>query len=288
MEQGKVEPVVNYFPGHMSKALGRIKETVRVADAALLVLDSRAPLASFPAGLEKILGEKPRILLLSKRDLADPKRTKDFMALFQNKGYQAFDADLTDPKETRLLKARLDGIRTSRDNRFLRLKLPLPPVKCLVLGIPNVGKSTAINALGGRNRAVAENVPGKTRKTTLFRATGRLWLFDTPGILEPDVHDRQSMVELALLGSVKDDVLPHDYLGEKLLDFLRRSYPDAFAKRYGIPLPPSDGQAYLDLAKKRRFLTGEGKPDVERALRCLLGEFKDGALGGITLDEAKP
>uniref|UniRef100_A0A8C5IJ93 Uncharacterized protein n=1 Tax=Junco hyemalis TaxID=40217 RepID=A0A8C5IJ93_JUNHY len=211
MEPIEKEPAINYFPGHMNKALYQIKDTVHNADAAILILDSRAPLASFPYGLEKIIGDKPKVILLSKRDLADPIKTKEFIEYFNNK-----------------------------DNKFIKLNLPLPPVKCLVLGIPN------------------------TRKTTMFRATPRIWLYDTPGILEPNVHDRDSMIKLALLGSVKDDILPHDYLAKKLLEMLSKLYPDAFEKRYGIPQSLNPTQALIDLADKRGFILSKDRPDIDR------------------------
>lgn len=287
MENKEKEPAINYFPGHMNKALYKIKDTVHNCDAAILILDSRAPLSSFPFGLEKIIGDKPKVIILSKNDLADPIKTKTFIKNFRDKGYLAFDANLKNTKEAKAIKDNLAKIRTKRDDKFLKLKLPLPPVKCLVLGIPNVGKSTIINVLGGRNRAATENIPGKTKNTTLFRATERLWLYDTPGILEPNVHDRDSMIKLALLGSVKDDILPHDYLGKKLLEMLREKYPNAFRERYGIEQDENTDQALLDLAQKRGFLLSKGTYDTQRALHCILQEFKDGKMGGLTLDEPR-
>lgn len=287
MAQTDKEPVINYFPGHMNKALGKIKETVKVADAAIIIVDSRAPLSSFPDGLEKIIGDKPRVIILNKTDLSDPQKTSKFISYYKEKGYSCFATNLKNPKEAKAVEKQLGSIRTSRDNRFLKLGLPLPVVKCLVLGIPNVGKSTIINVLGGKNRAATENIPGKTRKTTLFKATDRLWLFDTPGILEPNVHDRNSMIKLALIGSVKDDVLPHHYLGEKLLEMLATQYPNAFKNRYGIEQSTNIDQALIDIALKRGFLLQSSKPDTERALHCLLQEFKDGTFGGLTLDEPR-
>lgn len=287
MENSEKEPVINYFPGHMNKALYKIKDTVHSCDAAIIVLDSRAPLASFPFGLEKIIGNKPKVIILNKKDMADPNKTSQFIKFFKEKGYLTFDTNLKNPKEAKIIKDNLANIRTSRDNKFLKLKLPLPPVKCLVLGIPNVGKSTIINVLGGRNRAATENVPGKTKNTTLFRASERLWLYDTPGILEPNVHDRDSMIKLALLGSVKDDILPHDYLGKKLLEMLEEKYPQAFKDRYGIDQADNPDQTLLDLAQKRGFLLSKGSYDTQRALHCILQEFKDGKIGGLTLDEPR-
>lgn len=287
MENEKKEPVINYFPGHMNKALGKIKETVHNVEAVIIVLDSRAPLSSFPYGLDELTKDKQKLVLLSKRDLADNNKTKEFLYYFQKRNVMVFDADLRNKAEIKNIRQKLSEIKTPRDRKFESLKLPLPPIKCMVLGIPNVGKSTIINALGEKNRAATENVPGKTRKTTLFKATKRLWIFDTPGILEPDIHDRDSMVKLALLGSVKDDILPHDYLVQKLLSFLKENYPTVYASRYQIEQDPDPDKALADLAAKRNFLLPNGKLDVPRAVHCLLQEFKDGKLGGITLDEPR-
>lgn len=285
MSDNEYSQGINYFPGHMAKALKRIKETVSAADAAILVVDSRAPWSSFPAGLEKLVANKAKVVLFSKPDLADPKRTAEFMDFYRSMGYQAFEADLKNPSATKTIKKALEQIRTPKDQKFLKLGFNLPPVKCLILGIPNVGKSTLINDLGGKNRAQTENVPGKTKRTSLFRATDRLWLFDTPGILEPKVHDKDAMAVLALLGSVKDTVLPHEALCAKGLALLQKFYPDAFQKRYGIPQDPNPEKALLDLCKARNFLLSQDRYDVDRAIRTVLLEIRDGSLGRLTLDE---
>lgn len=279
------EQNINYFPGHMAKALKRVKETVQACDAAVLVLDARAPLASFPAGLDKLTEGKARAVVLSKPDLADPIKTKMFLDWFGSQGYLTYACDLKNSHAADGVKKALGDIRTNKDNRFLKLGFPLPPVKCLILGIPNVGKSTLINVLGGKVRAATENIPGKTRKTTMFRATERLWLFDTPGILEPRIHDRDAMVKLALLGSVKDDILPHRQLALMLLDKLRDLYPSSFKGRYGIEQSSDSQNDLVNLATARKFILPGGNLDLDRAERTVLTEFKEGKLGRLTIDE---
>ncbi len=285
MDKDEENEKINYFPGHMARALREIGETVRKVDAAVLVLDARAPLSSFPEGLEELVKDKAKAIVLTKIDLADPKETDSFMGYFRDRGYLVFPVDLKKDNSGKALKKSLESIRTNKDKKFEKLGFALPPIKCLILGIPNVGKSTLINVLGGKKRAQTENVPGKTKRTSLFRATDRLWLFDTPGILQPRVHDQKAMTNLALVGSVKDTVLPHAQLAIYLLGFLKDRYPNAFKARYGIEEDEEPTKAMEDIAKAKGYLLSQGKPDIEKAIVSLLMDFKSGQLGRMTVDE---
>lgn len=276
---------INYFPGHMAKALKTIKETVKNCDAAILVLDARLPVSSFPSGLESLVQNKPVFILLTKPDLADPIQTDYFIKALTKDNYQAFSFNLKKNSNAKELKSLLSSLKTKRDERYLKLGFNLPPIKCMVMGIPNVGKSTLINLLSNNKKAQTENMPGKTKRTSLFKVNERLWLYDTPGILEPKIHDKNAMVKLALAGSIKDTLLPYRALAFKALDLLRSYYPEKFKERYGIDLAKENAQAIIDLAKSRNFLLKDGRYDEDKAQTTLLMELRDGTLGRITFDE---
>lgn len=276
---------INYFPGHMAKALKVIKETVKQCDAAILVLDARLPISSFPSGLEKIMENKPVFVLLTKPDLADSNMTSYFLDYYEKKGYSSTSFNLKQKQGYKELKKTLESLKTKRDDKFLKMGFKLPPIKCMVLGIPNVGKSTLINILSNNHKAQVENTPGKTKKTTLFKVSDRLWLYDTPGILEPKVHDKKAMINLALAGSIKDTLLPYRTLTFEALNLLRKNYSSNFYDRYKVELNDDNNLAIIDVAKSRNFLLKDNVYDEDKAETTILMELRDGTLGRITFDE---
>ena len=276
---------INWYPGHMQKAIRRIQEKLKQCDGVIEICDARAPFSSYPDYLDKITQGKAKVIVFSKIDLADPQKFEEHKTKLKEKGVEPFAYDLRDKRAGKELLRYLSQVRTSQDNRFLKLNLPLPVKRFIVLGIPNVGKSTFINSISGKKKAAVENKPGKTRAETLIHVTDKIFVFDAPGVLEPNYEDKNVIAKLALLGSVKQDILPKVALSDYLLDFLKERYPKAILARYGeLDLTVEDEQIFVQIAKARQFMLN-GIPDSDRARMTLLTEFRSGVLGRMSLDD---
>lgn len=269
----------------MKKAIDRIKEKIKTVDGVIEIGDSRAAISSFPDYLDKITEGKVKIYVLSKADLADPDVLKKQVERLQDKGIKPFVKDLRDKKATKELLTYLSSVKTKQDERFIKLGFPLPIKRFMVLGIPNVGKSTFINSLSSKKKAAVENKPGKTRSETLIHVTDKVYIYDVPGILEPNYQDKNVIAKLAALGSVKQDILPLIALSDYLLDILKDRYSNLLIDRYDISLDKSDEDIFMDIAKNKNLLLQKGQLDVERARKLLLSEFRNGLIGRISLDE---
>ena len=276
---------INWFPGHMRKAINRIQEKLKQCDGVIEIGDARAPFSSFPDYLDKLTEGKVKVFVFSKVDLADSSILQGQMARMREKGIEPFCYDLRDKKSGKELLSYLASVRTSQDNRYLKLGFPLPIKRFIVLGIPNVGKSTFINSLAGKKKAAVENRPGKTRAEQLIHVSDKVYIFDAPGILEPNYEDKTVIAKLALLGSVKQDILPLIALSDFLLDFLKTHYMDNPKDRFPVDYSLSDEEVFSQIAIKRNLLLPGGFADSERARYLLLYEFRSGALGRISLDE---
>lgn len=276
---------INWYPGHMQKAIRRISEKLKQCDGVIEICDARAPFSSYPNYLDKLTQGKVKVVVFSKIDLADKSVFLKHTQILKEKGIEPFAYDLRDKKSGKELLDYLGKVRTSQDNRFEKLKLPLPIKRFMVLGIPNVGKSTFINSLSGKKKAAVENKPGKTRAETLIHVTDKIYIFDAPGVLEPNYEDKNVIAKLALLGSVRQDILPLVALSDYLLDFLKKNYSQNLLDRYGeINLNEEDEVIFNQIAINRSFKIN-GEIDSSRARVTLLTEFKNGVLGRISLDE---
>lgn len=276
---------INWYPGHMQKAIRRIQEKLKICDGVIEICDARAPFSSYPNYLDKITQGKVKVIVFSKIDLADKVVFEKQKEKLREKGVIPFAFDLRDKKAGKELLNYLSTIRTRQDNRYEKLHLPLPVKRFIVLGIPNVGKSTFINSLSGKKKAAVENKPGKTRAETLIHVNDKIYIFDAPGVLEPNYEDKNVIAKLALLGSVRQDILPLIALSDYLLNFLKEKYPDSLISRYGdIPLDLSEEETFRMIAKSRQFLLN-GDDDITRSRITLLTEFRSGTLGRISFDE---
>ena len=277
---------LSWFPGHMTKTRRMIASEIGNMDAVCEIVDARIPLSSRNPDLDELTAGKPRIVVLGHVDQADPALTRRWAAWFRAQGWAVIEVDAKSgagvkqfaPAVRALLKDKIAAYEAKGQvGRVLRL---------MVLGIPNVGKSTFINKVSGRKAAKAEDRPGVTRSKQWVPVDRTLELLDTPGILWPKFDDPAVGVRLAFTGAIRDEVLDVEELAMRLMDYLGAHYPEALAERYKITVEDGeDGWALLNRAGRRRgFLISGGEVNTERMSRVLLDEFRGGKLGRFTLE----
>lgn len=280
---------IQWFPGHMTKAQRMIEENLSMVDAVCEILDARIPYSSRNPDIDRLAGDKPRLVILNRVDLADPQMTARWRKYFESRGLAILETDAKSgkgvgsfaPAVRRLLKDKLAAYEAKgQAGRLLRV---------MILGIPNVGKSTFINKVAGRKAAIAGDKPGVTRGKQWINIDQGLDLLDTPGILWPKFDSQEVGEMLAITNAIKADVLDKETLGANFMLRLRELYPKAIEERYKfVPDPDMNGFELLEqAAKKRGFLVSRGEYDIERMANTLLGEYHDGKLGRLTL-EAPP
>ena len=276
---------IHWFPGHMKKALKEIEGRLKIMDVIIEIVDARAPISSRNPYLKDLAPQKKRLVVLAKKDLADEEETQRWVEYFKNEGIIALPLDLTYPKSDAELKKAIQSLGKDKWEKDQRRGLKPQPLKTMIIGIPNVGKSTLINRLSRRNAASVQNTPGHTRAQQWIKVDQLFELLDTPGILPMQYEDAAYSMHLAWLGSIKEDILPLTVIATELLSFLKEYHSSKLESRFQIekiknmPLE----EIWLQIAKKRGLLT-KGEPDVEKAERLLLKEFKDGTLGRITIE----
>lgn len=277
---------VHWFPGHMKAALGAIAERLKIVDLVIVVGDARAPFSSINPYLTRLLGDKNRVLVLAKADLADERKFKTVLSCCRSSYEKIFIADLKAARQVAELKAELLRLETDKSRRYRRLGLKTPPLRALVAGIPNVGKSTFINALAQRRKAGVANKPGFTRNQQLIKVSDSFELYDTPGILPANYEDRGVATRLAWIGSLKLEVLPLEQLVGELADFLLYNYRERLVARYRLPDSVAGGPELISaIAAERHYLKSGGELDRSRAEMALLKDFQNGDLGRIIVDD---
>ena len=277
---------IQWYPGHMTKTRRQMEQDLKLVDAVCEILDARIPLSSRNPDIASICGSKPRLVILNRMDMADPGATRAWGDYFHRQGLAAV---ATDCKSRKGVAAFVPAIRELLQEKIQRnaAKGQNRPLKIMVVGIPNVGKSTFINQISGRKGAKAENRPGVTRGKQWVTVDESLLLLDTPGILWPKFEDPEVGLRLAYTGAVKDDILDIESLALHLMEMLWARYPQALKDRYKLEeLPPdTPGYALLEAAgRKRGFLLARGEIDTERMARVLLEEYRSCKLGRFTLE----
>lgn len=277
--------LIQWFPGHMAKTKRLIIEHLKAVDVAAELLDARIPLASANPMVKELLSGKPRIVILNKADLADPEMTKAWESYYKRKGVAAVSMSCGNGKDKkkflRLIKEAAGPVLEKWKRRGLKTR----SVRIMILGIPNVGKSTLINFISGTAAARTANTPGHTRGKQWVRLSQGLDLLDTPGVLWPKFEDQVAALRLAATGAIAGDVFDADTVVPELMRVLARTAPDALREKYGIEDAAADPQILLAQAGKRRgcILPG-GAIDYARAQTMILNDFRSGKLGRITLD----
>ena len=278
------EKQIHWFPGHMKKAQNQIIERLKIVDSVIGLLDARIPFSSRNDFLFKITKDKERLVVLTKYDLADPKITDLWISFFKENNFKAIFADLNNQKDVNNIIMMVSSLGTKKREKDLARGLKPRPVRAMIIGIPNVGKSTLINKIAHRKAASVENKPGHTKSEQWIKVSNQFELLDTPGILESNYEDKEKALNLALVGSISEKTLPNDDLANELIKFLKEYYPDLFMKRYGFEsLDKEPYELLSEIARKRGFLV-KGEPDTDKATLTLLNEFKNGVIGRCSLE----
>ena len=276
---------IQWYPGHMTKTRRQMEADLKLVDAVCEIVDARIPFASRNPDIDSICGNKPRIIVLNRMDLADPQATKAWVNYFKSKGMAAVPTDCKSRKGIADFTPAVRSILAEKIQRNAAKGMN-KPVRVMVVGIPNVGKSTLINQISGRKGAKAENRPGVTRGKQWVTVDNGLLLLDTPGILWPKFDDPEVGMKLAYTGAVKEQILDVEELAVFLMQLLWKHYPDAVKDRYGIDMPEdATGYELLEAAgKKRGFLMARGEINTERMAKVLIDEYRGGKLGKFTLE----
>ena len=276
---------IQWYPGHMTKTRRQMEADLKLVDAVCEIVDARIVISSRNPDIDSICGNKPRIIILNRLDLADPDATNRWVQYFRNKGMAAV---ATDCKSRKGITAFTPAVRQLLHEKIQRdaAKGMSKALRIMVVGIPNVGKSTLINQISGRKGAKAENRPGVTRGKQWVTVDAGLLLLDTPGILWPKFEDPNVGLMLAYTGAVKDGIMDLEELSSRLMSLLWQRYPEKIKERYDIDCPEeTPGWELLQAAgKKRGYLLSRGEIDTERMAKVLLDEFRGGKLGRFTLE----
>lgn len=270
---------IQWYPGHMTKALRQMKDDMKLIDLVIELLDARVPSSSRNPDIDSLAAGKSRIVILNKSDLADPEAIQGWKAYFEEKGMICIPLDSRVNHDMDKIRTQCRQACAAKIERDRARGIKNRPIRAMVAGIPNVGKSTFINSFAGRASAKTGNKPGVTKGAQWIRIDKQLELLDTPGILWPKFEDETVGRNLALIGSINDEVISRDELCEILLDFLRSHYPEELETRYG-------GQDMDSIAGRLGCVGRGGEYDYTRACKGLLDDYRSGRLGRISLEVA--
>ena len=273
-----------WYPGHMTKAKRQMQEDIKLIDLVIELVDARIPLSSRNPDIDELGKQKARLILMNKADLASEEQTKVWMAYFQDKGYYAIKLDSRSRAGMKSISEVIMKACKEKIERDRRRGIKNRPVRAMVVGIPNVGKSTFINTYAGRACAKTGNKPGVTKGKQWIRLNKNVELLDTPGILWPKFEDQKVGLYLALIGSIKDEILNTDELSLELIKILQKNYPGVLEERYQAIESEAAAEILIQIARNRNCVKKGNELDYSKAALLLLEEFRSGKLGRITFE----
>ena len=275
---------IHWYPGHMKKAQIEVQEKLKLIDVVVELLDARIPVSSRNEVLYKMTKDKLRLVVLTKTDLADQNETLKWINSFKKQGFSAIFADLNKPSDIKNIIKEVEKLGESKNQKYIAKGMKPQPVRAMIIGIPNVGKSTLINKISGRHAASVQNKPGHTKSQQWIKVSNQFELLDTPGILPPSYEDPKEAVNLALVGSISSEILPNDELAKIAFNYIKDNYQNLLKERFEyLDLSKSEDDCFREIAFKRGYLI-KGGQDIEKAYKVFLNEVKNGLLGQITFE----
>ncbi|MGG0669000.1 ribosome biogenesis GTPase YlqF [Sporosarcina koreensis] len=276
---------IQWFPGHMAKARREVTEQLKLVDIVFELIDARLPLSSRNPMIDEVIQQKPRLLILNKMDLADEKETERWIKHFESEGIRAVAINSFEGKGLQTVTKAAKEILAPKIERLKKRGIRPGAIRAMIVGIPNVGKSTLINRLARKNIAKTGNKPGVTKAQQWIKFEKELELLDTPGILWPKFEDQAVGYKLALTGAIKDTIVNMESLAVYGLRFLEEHYPDRLEKRYGIPTVGEDIQKVFDcIGESRKAYTQGGEIDYDKVAELIIQDIRSELLGKLTFD----
>ncbi|GAK38534.1 ribosome biogenesis GTPase YlqF [Paenibacillus urinalis] len=282
---------IQWFPGHMTRARRQIQEKLKLIDVVIELVDARLPLSSRNPMIDEILQDKPRMILLNKSDLADPKVTEEWIKYFKEEGHTALAVDANTGTGVKDIPSTAKILLKEKIDRQIAKGMNPRAIRALIVGIPNVGKSTLINRLAGRNIAATGDRPGVTKGQQWIRVGKEIELLDTPGILWPKFEDQNVGYRLAVTGAIKEEILNVEDIAFFAIKYLAQYYWPAMQERYGLSEAPKDSEdpdqivaVMEEIGRKRGAVMSGGRIDLEKASSLMLRELRGGKLGRFSLE----
>lgn len=274
---------INWYPGHMAKTKREIKENLQLIDVVYELLDARIPYSSKNKDIDELIKNKPKILIMTKTDLCDLEITKKWQQYYENMGYKVILTDLINNKNIKQIIEVTSSLSDNMNKKRLSLGMKPRKTRVLILGVPNVGKSTLINRLVGKKAAPTGDKPGITKKLNWIRINDKLELLDTPGILEPKLENKEVALNLAALTSIKEEVLELEQVALHIIDKMLNLYPNTLKTRYNLTNTNTPLIILNQIAKQKGAIK-KGEVDYEKVYKIILRDLKEGYLGNITFD----